>query len=108
MAVCGGYPMQEQLGRLGAGPCAILVGTPGRLLDLHARGAIVQCPSRLRVVALDETDHMLSIGFAEDVRQLLAHSPETTQRVLISCTRSADVAAAVAEFFRTPTIATDR
>src|SRR5688500_121616 len=63
-SVTGGASYRDERRALGAGP-AIVVGTPGRLLDQLSRGAID--PAGVRAVALDEADRMLDMGFRDDI-----------------------------------------
>jgi ATP-dependent RNA helicase RhlE len=68
----GGAPDGPQLGAL-AGGVALVIGTPGRLLDLHARGALDL--SAVEHLALDEADRLLDLGFLPDLRRLAALLP---------------------------------
>ena len=63
---------------------AIVVGTPGRLLDHLSRGAID--PSQLGAIVLDEADRMLDLGFREDLEAILAYAPAGHRTHLISAT----------------------
>ncbi len=62
----------------------VVVGTPGRLVDLHRRGALDL--SALTVLVLDEADEMLDLGFKEDLEYLLSKSPASRRTVLFSAT----------------------
>ncbi|MBQ7501209.1 DEAD/DEAH box helicase [bacterium] len=77
----GGYA--EQLRALKAEP-AIIVGTPGRLLDHLERGSLDL--SECRVLVLDEADEILDMGFAEELDRILAALPEGRQSLLFSAT----------------------
>jgi len=82
-SVTGGTdPGQER--RALAGRPAILVGTPGRLLD-HARQGALKLSS-IRHAVLDEADRMLDMGFREDLEELSSQLPEAAHRHLISAT----------------------
>jgi len=83
LAVYGGQPYSRQIGRLRKG-VDIVVGTPGRLLDLIQKDALDL--SAVRTVILDEADEMLSMGFIEDIEAILGETPPTRQTALFSAT----------------------
>jgi len=87
-AVYGGVGMEPQTRALKRG-VDIVVATPGRLLDHMERGHVDF--SRLEVLVLDEADRMLDMGFAPDVRRILAALPERRQTMLFSATISPEV-----------------
>jgi ATP-dependent RNA helicase RhlE len=87
-AVYGGVGMEPQTRALKRG-VDIVVATPGRLLDHMERGHIDF--SQLEVLVLDEADRMLDMGFAPDVRRILAALPAERQTMLFSATISAEV-----------------
>src|SRR5881397_331242 len=87
-AVYGGVGMEPQTRALKHG-IDIVVATPGRLLD-HMESGHVDF-SRLEVLVLDEADRMLDMGFAPDVRRILAALPEQRQTMLFSATISPEV-----------------
>src|SRR6058998_1138618 len=87
-AVYGGVGMEPQTRALKHG-VDIVVATPGRLLDHMERGHVDF--SRLEVLVLDEADRMLDMGFAPDVRRILAALPEQRQTMLFSATVSPEV-----------------
>jgi ATP-dependent RNA helicase DeaD len=62
----------------------VVVGTPGRLLDLMARGTL--CLDELQIVVLDEADRMLDIGFRPDIEKILRRAPRDRQTMLLSAT----------------------
>ena len=76
-------PYEPQLDALKTG-VDVVVGTPGRLLDLANRRALDL--SHVKVLVLDEADEMLDLGFLPDVERLLAKTPETRQTMLFSAT----------------------
>lgn len=82
-AIYGGvaFPPQEDALRNGS---EIVVGTPGRLLDHIRRGNLKL--DQVRVVVLDEADEMLSMGFFEDVRKIVAQTSAGRQTMLFSAT----------------------
>lgn len=83
VAVYGGAPMQRQIDQLRAG-AQILVGTPGRVLD-HLRHRTLT-PNQVRVLILDESDEMLSMGFLPQINEILAFLPPVRQTLLFSAT----------------------
>ncbi len=83
LTVYGGVPYEVQLEALASG-VEVVVGTPGRLLDLANRRSLDL--SHVKVLVLDEADEMLDLGFLPDVERLLAKTPETRQTMLFSAT----------------------
>src|ERR687886_565655 len=83
VAVFGGAPIRSQQAQLRAGG-HIVVGTPGRVLDLISRHSLVLHDTRF--VVLDEADEMLDLGFLEDVERILALTPTGRQTALFSAT----------------------
>ena len=81
--IYGGAAYQPQLKALAAGP-TVIVGTPGRVIDMLDRGALDL--SAVEVLVLDEADEMLRMGFIDDVEKLIAATPEGRQVVLFSAT----------------------
>jgi superfamily II DNA/RNA helicase len=83
LTIYGGVPYEPQLEALAEG-VEVVVGTPGRLLDLANRRALDL--SHVKVLVLDEADEMLDLGFLPDVEKLLAKTPVTRQTMLFSAT----------------------
>jgi superfamily II DNA/RNA helicase len=83
LTVYGGVGYEPQLDALAAG-VDVVVGTPGRLLDLANRRSLDL--SHVKVLVLDEADEMLDLGFLPDVQKILAKTPETRQTMLFSAT----------------------
>ncbi len=83
LAVYGGQPYARQIGRLRKG-VDVVVGTPGRLLDLIEKQALDL--SGVSTVVLDEADEMLSMGFIEDIESILTETPPARQTALFSAT----------------------
>lgn len=83
LTVYGGVGYETQLDTLAAG-VDVVVGTPGRLLDLMDRGALDL--RHIQVLVLDEADEMLDLGFLPDVERLLAKTPAERQTMLFSAT----------------------
>ncbi|CAA9372915.1 MAG: ATP-dependent RNA helicase [uncultured Nocardioidaceae bacterium] len=88
VTVYGGVPYEGQLDALASG-VDIVVGTPGRLLDLANRRALDL--SHVKVLVLDEADEMLDLGFLPDVERLIAKTPELRQTMLFSATMRGEV-----------------
>jgi len=78
----------------------VVVGTPGRLLDLINRGALDL--SEIHTVVLDEADEMLSMGFIEDIETILAATPAERQTALFSATLPAPIRRLAEKYMRTP------
>ncbi len=83
LAIYGGQSYSRQIGRLRRG-VDIVVGTPGRMLDLIRKGELDL--SQVRYLVLDEADEMLSMGFIEDIEAILSETPEARQTALFSAT----------------------
>jgi ATP-dependent RNA helicase DeaD len=79
----GGASYRDEHRALSRGP-AIVVGTPGRLLDHLDRGSID--PAQVEVVVLDEADRMLDLGFREDLEKLFEKVPKERTTHLVSAT----------------------
>jgi late competence protein required for DNA uptake (superfamily II DNA/RNA helicase) len=83
-ALCiGGRFLEEQARKLGKSP-QIVIGTPGRLLDLERRRKIVF--KSFNIVVLDEMDRMLDMGFLKDIKFILSTMPRERQTLLFSAT----------------------
>lgn len=87
-AVYGGSSIVEQIRSLKEKP-QIIVGTPGRVIDLLGRKALDF--SAINWLVLDEADEMLSMGFKDDLETILSGTPETKQTLLFSATMSKEV-----------------
>ncbi len=83
VAVYGGKPIREQVTKLTRG-AEIVVGTPGRVIDLLARNSLQL--QNLKIVVLDEADRMLDIGFRPDIEKILRRCPTQRQTLLLSAT----------------------
>lgn len=99
IAVYGGSSYVPQLRALKAG-AQIVVGTPGRVMDLMERGALKL--GGLRVFVLDEADEMLSMGFAEDIETIAATVPSDRLTALFSATMPPSIAKVAATHLRDP------
>ena len=99
LAVYGGQPYGPQISRLNRG-VDVVVGTPGRLLDLIERNALNI--KHVRVLVLDEADEMLNMGFMEDVEKILAETPAERQTALFSATMPPRIRSLANRFMRDP------
>jgi ATP-dependent RNA helicase DeaD len=95
----GGSDVKRQMEVLGK-PAHIAVGTPGRMIELIWRKALGL--SRVRVVAVDEADKMLELGFIGDVEQVLGETPYVRQTCLWSATLSPEVLHLSVRYMRHP------
>jgi len=87
-AVYGGANIDSQIKDLRRG-AHIVVGTPGRSLDLIKRKRLVV--ENIRFLVLDEADEMLNMGFKEELDAILATTPEDKQNLLFSATMPAEM-----------------
>ncbi len=78
MLAHGGVDYAPQLDALHRG-IDLLIGTPGRLIDLHHRGSLQL--NGIRTMVLDEADRMFDLGFIRDIRFLLRRMPPPRQRL---------------------------
>jgi ATP-dependent RNA helicase DeaD len=99
LAVYGGQPYGPQISRLNRG-ADVVVGTPGRLLDLIERKALNI--KHVRILVLDEADEMLNMGFMEDVEKILAETPPERQTALFSATMPPRIRSLANRFMRDP------
>ncbi|HET9017266.1 MAG TPA: DEAD/DEAH box helicase [Thermomicrobiaceae bacterium] len=103
--IFGGRPAGTQIAALRRG-AQIVIGTPGRVLDLLKQGELRL--DRVRFLVLDEADEMLDRGFAPDVERILARTPRERQTALFSATVPAWVSDTAAHHLRRPvTVAID-
>lgn len=99
LAIYGGASYSRQIRQLKQG-VDVVVGTPGRLLDLLGRGLLDL--SATRTVVLDEADEMLSMGFIEDVEAILVATPATRQTALFSATMPDAIRRLAVKYMRDP------
>ena len=88
VACYGGKPIADQVKKMRGG-VDIVIGTPGRILDLAKRSALRL--SSLKWVVLDEADRMLDIGFRPDIERILRQTPSERQTLLFSATLADEV-----------------
>jgi superfamily II DNA/RNA helicase len=99
LAVYGGRAFEPQIEALQNG-IEIVVGTPGRLLDLYRQGQL-KLKNVSRVV-LDEADEMLDLGFLPDVEKIFTSTPARQQTMLFSATMPGDIIALARRFMNQP------
>ncbi|MGH3414737.1 MAG: DEAD/DEAH box helicase [Marmoricola sp.] len=99
LTVYGGVPYETQLEPLADG-VDVVVGTPGRLIDLMNRRALDI--SHVKSLVLDEADEMLDLGFLPDVERLISGTPETRQTMLFSATMPAAIVSLARTHMRHP------
>jgi ATP-dependent RNA helicase DeaD len=101
VACFGGAPIRSQIAQLNQG-AQVVVGTPGRLMDLISRHVLFL--SDARYVVLDEADEMLDLGFIEDIEFILGRSPSGRQTALFSATIPPPIRALADNFMYDPEI----
>ncbi|WP_033342905.1 DEAD/DEAH box helicase [Catenuloplanes japonicus] len=99
LPIYGGVAYEQQTDALKAG-VEILVGTPGRLMDLAKQKKLRL--DRVRALVLDEADRMLDLGFLDDVEKILAMLPEDRQTMLFSATMPDPIVTLARRFLRHP------
>jgi superfamily II DNA/RNA helicase len=100
LTVYGGRAYEPQVEALQRG-VEVVVGTPGRLIDLAKQGHLDL--GHARIVVLDEADEMLDLGFLPDVERLLALTPASRQTMLFSATMPGAVVALARRYMSQPT-----
>ena len=99
LCVYGGVSIVGQQRKLQRG-VDIVVGTPGRIIDLIEHGSLVL--NEVRYLVLDESDQMLAVGFAEDVERILENVPKERQSMLFSATMPDWVKKLARKYLRQP------
>lgn len=99
VACYGGKPISDQIKKLSKG-VDVVVGTPGRILDLVKRRALSL--DDLRWVVLDEADRMLDIGFRPDIERILKQTPLSRQTLLFSATLPPPVTFLARKYMKEP------
>ncbi|MEY2964419.1 MAG: hypothetical protein RLZZ228_232 [Actinomycetota bacterium] len=100
LSVYGGRSYEPQIEALARG-VEVVVGTPGRLIDLVQRRNLDL--SRVRVLVLDEADEMLDMGFLPDVERLVSELPAQRQTMLFSATMPGQIVALARRYMQQPT-----
>ncbi|MFT7521913.1 MAG: ATP-dependent RNA helicase DeaD [Kiritimatiellia bacterium] len=99
VTVYGGVPYPPQLQAIKRG-VGVVVGTPGRLIDLLRRGDLDL--TQVHIVTLDEADEMLRMGFIDDVKRLLGYVRKRRQVLLFSATMPKEIRAIAENYLRDP------
>ena len=97
--VYGGTAMKQQLHALGRKP-HVIVGTPGRVMDMLQRGAINF--EGVTMAILDEVDRMLDIGFRDDIRKILGRITHPHQTVFVSATIDDEIRRLAKQYMNDP------
>jgi len=100
LSIYGGTPYEAQIEALEKG-VDVVVGTPGRLLDLANQSKLVL--GKVEVLVLDEADEMLDLGFLPDIEKLLRMVPEQRQTMLFSATMPGPIITLARTFLNKPT-----
>ncbi|MEL7646462.1 MAG: DEAD/DEAH box helicase [Sedimentibacter sp.] len=99
VTVYGGADIKAQIFKLKDG-AQIIVGTPGRVIDLIDRHVIKL--GELKITVLDEADEMLKMGFREDIELILSKVDHPTQTLLFSATLPDDIKKIIKKFLKEP------
>ena len=99
LSVYGGRSYEPQIEALARG-VEVVVGTPGRLIDLVQRRNLDL--SRVRVLVLDEADEMLDMGFLPDVERIVSELPAQRQTMLFSATMARHIVALARRYMQEP------
>ncbi|MEB3337439.1 MAG: DEAD/DEAH box helicase [Leptolyngbyaceae bacterium] len=99
LEIYGGQAIDRQIMRLKRG-VHMVVGTPGRILDLLDRGTLKL--DQLKWLVLDEADEMLNMGFIDDVEKILSQAPTHRQTAFFSATMAPSIRKLVNRFLRSP------
>ncbi|MFD9895499.1 DEAD/DEAH box helicase [Amycolatopsis sp. NPDC059027] len=100
LAIYGGRPYEPQIAALRKG-VDVVIGTPGRLLDLAEQQHLVL--GKVRGLVLDEADEMLDLGFLPDIERILRMVPDERQTMLFSATMPGPIITLARTFLRQPT-----
>ena len=98
-AVYGGANIQQQIRSLKDG-CQLVVGTPGRVIDLIKRKVLKI--SNIKWLVLDEADEMLNMGFKDDLETIMSETPEEKQTLLFSATMPREIASMAEKYMHEP------
>jgi superfamily II DNA/RNA helicase len=95
----GGDNMQEQTAILERG-VDVLIATPGRLLDLFGRGALLM--NAVKILVIDEADRMLDMGFIPDLEKIVGLLPPMRQTLMFTATMSSSIEKIASKFLSNP------
>ncbi|MDI2113494.1 DEAD/DEAH box helicase [Commensalibacter nepenthis] len=96
----GGESIVEQKSNLNRG-ADIIIATPGRLMDLFEKGAILL--NQIKILVIDEADRMLDMGFIPDVEKIISYLPKSRQTLLLSATMAPEIKKLTDSFLSNPT-----
>jgi ATP-dependent RNA helicase DeaD len=99
LTVYGGQSIERQISRLRRG-VQIVIGTPGRVIDLLERKELVL--DNLKLAILDEADEMLSMGFIDDIKKILRRTPKDRQTACLSATMPREIKDLINNFLTDP------
>ncbi|MFC0314049.1 DEAD/DEAH box helicase [Gordonia phosphorivorans] len=99
-SIYGGRPYDSQIAELQSG-VDVVVGTPGRLLDLAQQGHLVL--GKVQILVLDEADEMLDLGFLPDIERIMGALPTPRQTMLFSATMPGPIVTLARTFLTQPT-----
>lgn len=99
LTVYGGQSIERQISRLRRG-VQIVVGTPGRIIDLLERKELSL--EQLKLAILDEADEMLSMGFIDDIKKILRQTPKQRQTACLSATMPREIKDLIENFLNSP------
>jgi ATP-dependent RNA helicase DeaD len=100
VVICGGSAIGPQIKTLKDPSTAVVVGTPGRIIDHLQRGTLKL--GGVKYLVLDEADRMLDMGFAPDVGRILSKTPHDRQTALFSATMPGAIKGMVETHLRSP------
>ncbi|MGV8172422.1 MAG: DEAD/DEAH box helicase [Candidatus Woesearchaeota archaeon] len=97
-SVYGGVSIEPQIDAVRKSE--IVIGTPGRVLDLLDRRALNL--ANIRYFVLDEADRMLEMGFIDDILTVLDHTPKNRQSLMFSATMPSQIKGIIQRYFKNP------
>ena len=99
LAIYGGQSIKTQADRLAKGP-EIIVGTPGRIIDMAERGYLRL--HNVKFAVLDEVDRMFDIGFRDDIKRILGMCPQQRQTIFVSATMTPEIESLARRYMHEP------
>jgi ATP-dependent RNA helicase RhlE len=96
VGVYGGVNLRPQAAEVSAG-ADLIVGTPGRIVDLLATGVLK--PKSIKKLVIDEFDEMLNLGFRAQLKNIFDRLPERRQNLMFSATLNEDVEVLIEQYF---------
>lgn len=99
LAIYGGQSIKVQADRLAKHP-EIIVGTPGRIIDMAERGYLRL--HNVKFAVLDEVDRMFDIGFRDDIKRILKMCPEDRQTIFVSATMTPEIESLARRYMHHP------